>query len=462
MILAVIPILMSILLKYKYKQINYIFILLISIGVMQGLCENIAFVTGANGVKWGPIKALIIIALFLIVTLNKSSLKTRLSNSFLLWSASVTSLYLIIAWHVFEAINNGQSINVFNVIQNYSLLNMIMALVVFFSYKEHITNLVVEMLVDIGKYVSIFAILQWILFKYYENNLLVAIASRGFGRLNAGEGGGIRVFSVFANHYGLSSFLTIITVLYVTRALYLSQNLKFMTLLLLVVAHVLTFNLTGIFLTFVGCFISYLINIYSCKKSVNYLIKTIKIASFVTCIVLIILMSFSDFRQRLYGITDYSEVSSGAGNSLFVRNQFIHNGINLFVSNLNGVGLSLTDTSQNTYDDLGFVRTGIVDNFSADAWFLWLIVQIGIFPGLLLLFVYIHPFLIGLLNLKTNSISAKWQICAFLSLLFIILLGSISNSEILNYPPSNILNWCAIGAIFAIASKNKILFKTAL
>lgn len=455
MSLIAIPFLLSFFLKYKYRQISYIFILLISIGVMQGLCENIALITGVDNIQWGTIKALLIVSMFLLLLFDKSNFKKKLPFCLLVWSACFVCFSLIITWHVFEATNNNYSINVFNVIQNFSLLNMLMVYVVFFSYKEKLVNPVVDMLIAIGKIVSVFAILQWIAFKYFVNSILLAIVElRGFNRLDGDDGGGIRVFSFFSTHYGLSAFLIIITVLYVARSLFCNRGINYFTLLLLIVAHILTFNLTGILLTFCGCIFTYFIYIYSCRRSFNYIFKTMKMAALVIVIVVFTLTLISDFRQRIYGISNQTETSSGAGYSLYLRNQFIHTEFNLLAANPLGIGLSLTDIAKENSIDLGYVRTGIInDVFSSDAWFLWLIVQVGLLSGLILLSIYIIPLVIGLLNFKSRTMSERWQICAFSSLLLVIFVGCMSNSPILTYPPSNILIWCAVGAIFAIASR---------
>jgi len=341
--------------------------------------------------------------------------------------------------------------------QNYSLLNMLMVYVAYFKFKDHLADTVMNMLTDIGIFVSIIAIFQWLIFKIYENSILLTLASRAFGRLDEDSGGGIRVFSVFISHYGLSAFLCIVTILYATRSLYGSCKPNYFTIFLFAFAQLVTFNLTSIFLTFIGCLISYLSHMYSFNMSFKYLYKTLKRSFFLLILFSSTFLIFKDFRTRISGIVNYSETSTGAGNSLYLRNQFIINQLQLLSSNLNGIGLSLTDTSKDSYSDNGYVRTGITaDFFTADAWFLWLIVQIGLFFGLLLLYVFFSPLFIAIFLLISRTRSNTWPVCASMSLLFIVLLGCMSNSSILNYPPSNVIIWCTVGVIFANVSRNKV------
>lgn len=453
MIVNMLPFLLSFYLKYHYRKIGYLFVLLVSIGVTQGICEHVAMITGSDGVQWGAIKVLVILGMFCSTIANVHNMKRMLANRLLIWTSLFVLLCLAIAWHVVSAVSAGNAINVFNVLQNFSLLNMLMVYVAYFAYRSEYANSIVDMLVFLGRLTSYVAVAQWLLFKYFENNVVVMEIAKNFGRLNADDGEKIRIFSVFQNSYGLSAFLMLVTVLYFNKLLAEKRNINNLTLYLFVSAHALTYNLTGMGLTFLGCLFAYVMQMSSGVLAVKYAGKVaIRLAAAIF-VVSLLLFSFGEFRQRITGIFDYSETSSGAGNSLYLRNKFIHTGLDTLAENITGIGLTLTDTSKPGYEDQGYVRSGIIDDFSADAYFLWLFVQVGLFWGVLLVAIYIYPFVSGVRVGKIAVGAEKWQCCAVASLLFVVLAGSMSNSMILTYPPANILIWCAVGAVFAMPTK---------
>ncbi len=449
MSLILIPIATGLWLKYKFREINLILIALISIGITQGLCGNIAFISGIVDFNWGAIKGLLLVILFIVTMGRFKNLKLKLPISFVAWSIIFALLYLVVLGHIFEAINNGSAINAFNVLQNFALVNMLMVFVAFFGYEEKQAVSVVDSLIYLGKPISLFAIFQWVAFKYYEIDVSLMMAAKGFGSMNSDDGEALRVFSTFDTHYGLSAFLTLITVLYVSRSFYKPEKFSFGMLGLFVIAHSLTFNLTGLFLTVSGCVFS--VVLYKQKNKLRLSKPIISRIIVFSLIVFSLALLNPTFKQRILGIADYSETSSGAGNSLYLRNVFIRNALDILASNPNGVGLSLTDTSTENYEDLGYVRTGVINRpISADSWFLWLTLQIGLFFIVILALIYLTPFTVGLLSFKTIVPSLQWQACACTSAVLVVLLGLISNSPILNYPPSNIFIWWLVGTLFAI------------
>lgn len=450
MALLLIPIATALWLKFKYRETNLVLIALISVGVMQGLCSNIAYNMGIDDLNWGQLKGALLIILFALVVLKIQNLDKKLPALFLIWSLIYLLFSLVIMLHILEAKDDNQTINTFNVVQNFPIINMLMVFISFFSYQKKVAAQVVDLIIELGKPISIIAILQWIIYKYFEIDTSLMMAARQFGTLNADDGAAIRVFSVFYTHYGLSAYLTLVTVLYVSRSLFKPAEFSVPSLGLFVVAHLLTFNLTGLVLTIGGCLFSMYIFMQNNNRLLLSKRTLIRVGAFGAFGVLLILLN-PTLQQRITGIADYSDTSSGAGNSLYQRNIFIGNAIDVLSTSPNGLGLSLTDTSMDNYVDQGFARSGVINQqISADAWFLWLVLQIGLLYGGLMLLIYVVPLLRGLLALSTTEPAYQWQICAFTSILFVILLGALSNSTILNYPPSNIILWWSVGALFAI------------
>jgi hypothetical protein len=450
--LVFVPIAFACWLKYKYRQINFLFILLFAVGITQGLCENIAFFAlGEPGLSWGLFKGAVIAVALVGTIINPETFKRPLSRSFLVWSAIYGFLLIALIGHVFEAINNGQTINSINVFQNFGAINMLMVYIVFFNYNEKLVDVVIEMISRTGMVVSVIAIFQWIAFRYYEIDTRLLMAAKDFGSIYSDDGEALRVFSVFSTHYGLSAFLTLVTILHFSRWLFNRQSVSAWPLLLFVVAHTLTFNLTGIFLTASGCGFALLLLLRrkTFRLSVSRLATLILASGFVV----IIIMFNETFSTRLAGVVDYSATSSGAGYSLYERMIFLRNAFGLLLANPFGIGLSLTDVSLSDYNDLGYVRIGLPDvAISADAYFVWLILQIGIALGIGMLLLYCVPLGRGIALAKATDANLGFHGAAFSSIIFVILLGALSNSSVLTYPPSNILFWCAVGALFAMRS----------
>jgi hypothetical protein len=453
MSLIFIPLCFFVWMALKFKGINLIFLGLICIGVTQGLCSNIAYFMVIEDLSWGLIKSALLAVLFLLSLLYIYKNNNLLPTSFMVWLSIYIFFSIFILFLIFE-VNDINDINIANVLQNFSLINMFIVIFTLFISNEKVDTLIIDFLIFLGKFISVISIFQWIFFTYYNVDVNDFLASKSFNILYDGV---LRASGPFYNHYGLSAFLSIIIILYITKSIYYKKYFSYFTFILFVTAILLTFNLTGILLACIGC-------IFSIIMCIKY--DEIKITPFnIFKLILIFLISILIFiitpgiKDRIFSVLDYSESTVGAGNSLNIRNIYIKNSIDILIDSPNGIGLSLTDTSRDEYEDMGYVRSGsLKDPISADAWFLWLAVQIGIFFSFILFLLYAIPFFYGFQISRKISNHLQWKIIAFTSTLFIILVGSFSNSAILNYPPSNIIIWWEVGVILSYF-KNGIKFK---
>ena len=453
MSLIFIPLSFFMWMAWKFRGINLIFLGLICIGVTQGLCSNIAYFMGIEDLRWGLIKSALLAVLFLMSLLYFCKNNNFLPTSFIVWLLIYIFFSIFVLFLVFE-VNDINDINIANVLQNFSLINMLIVIFTLFSSNEKVDALIIDLLIFLGKFISVISIFQWVFFTYFSINVNDVLASKSFNILYDGI---LRASGTFYNHYGLSAFLSIIIILYITKSIYYKKYFSYSTFILFVTAISLTFNLTGVLLACIGCFFS----IIMCIKYDKIIISPINIFKLLSIFLILIVISVvtPGIKDRIFSILDYSESTVGAGNSLNIRNAYIKNSIDILVDSPNGIGLSLTDTSKDQYEDMGYVRSGSLKyDISADAWFLWLAVQIGIFFSFILFLLYVIPFFYGFQIARKISNDLQWKIIAFTSTLFIILVGSFSNSAILNYPPSNIIIWWEVGVILSYF-KNGIKFK---
>lgn len=442
--LILIPFACFIWLRLKFKGINPVFIGLICIGITQGLCSNLAYLMMLEDFGWGIVKSVLIGILFLISLIYIFKNKKSLPTVFKFWISVYIFFVMFIVLLIIEA-KNIEDINVANVLQNFSLVNMLVVIFALFNASERIENLTIDLLILLGKVVSVIAIIQWILFTYYSVNVNDVLASKSFNILYDGI---LRASGTFYNHYGLSAFLSVVIILYVTKSIYHKKYFSYYTFILFNTAILITFNLTALLLTIIGCIFSGCI--YIRRNSIRLsLIGIVNLFIFIFIFILILIIT-PGIKDRILSTLDYSESTVGAGNSLYIRNEYIKNGLDILMDSPNGIGLSLTDTSKEEYEDMGYVRSGFMKyDISADAWFLWLAVQIGIFFSFILSLLYAIPFFYGIKISQKIPSHLQWRLTAFTSTLFIILIGSFSNSAILNYPPSNIIIWWEVGVILS-------------
>jgi O-antigen ligase len=117
-----------------------------------------------------------------------------------------------------------------------------------------------------------------------------------------------------------------------------------------------------------------------------------------------------------------------------------------------GWGLALKQINKADSELNGFSRGDYFAQnnigFSADAWFLWLIVQFGI-PGFLLyIATLVVPLSSGYRTLRRTADSQEKRLNAGLVAYFVtVIVGGISNSPTLVYSPSNLILWACAGLL---------------
>jgi hypothetical protein len=101
--------------------------------------------------------------------------------------------------------------------------------------------------------------------------------------------------------------------------------------------------------------------------------------------------------------------------------------------------------------------------FSGDAWFLWLVVQLGLLFGILYLLLFLIPIVYGWKmknRIQDNSLRIVFN--GILALLIVTFIGGISNSPVLVFPPTNLFFWAAVGLLFKIPSWDHAMVKAHL
>lgn len=271
---------------------------------------------------------------------------------------------------------------------------------------------------------------------------------------------GLRAFSFFDTHHAFSGFLVLSILALQIQQLRgrVKRSFYWLGMAIMWAGMAVTFNLTNLltclltlaFFTILqrGGRLTSLLRIVSSKRFWQISVSTF-------FIVLITIAAYAPLRNRLVGIFDIRQGSASAGGSFAYRLEGMVSGIQAIVDYPLGFGLFLNSTygAQTTTDLNRYARVnGYFTNrgifFSADNWFQWLMVQIGL-PGFAL---YAALFLLPIWwgwRWRNRIRSRDWRIIAHgcLALLIVVFIAGISNSPILAFPPANLLFWAMVGIL---------------
>jgi hypothetical protein len=451
-----------------------IFLLLFIVGFFQGFIDKlkIIFPFLPPNTLWGPLKYFLM-SLLLLKYISKIFVenKTSLNSGMRLWLGIWLLNLVVFSFLIAEAIITEPRYRPIGAIQTFGIGNMLLCIMVYFDSNQRQVFSALKIFVWFGVLAALFGILQRLLgppfltalgFDLFDSNAFAFLGSANMETNHLDVEKGFRAFSFFASHHAFSAFLILSTLsLQILRLQNkITSGLYFLILSIFLGGFIVTFNLTNL----ISCILILIIAaILQYAKKLKSLFKVFLRKSVLRNIVILILVSactiifIEPLRDRVAGIFEVSENNAGAGGSMYHRLEFISSGLNALSEHPLGLGLNLQQISDSKSILSGFARHNfIAENnlpFSADSWFLWLLVQLGLPLGILYFLLFIIPLIVGW---KSRNIikNKNLEIIShgILALLFVTFLGGISNSPILVFPPCNLFVWAAVGLLLKIPS----------
>lgn len=454
-------------------ELNALFLGLVAVGFFQSFSDSLrsifSFLPPPS--LWGPLKFGIILLMLGICFLRwLFGKEIRLNKGMLTWSVIWFINWLILVLLFSEGIFLNTHISPLKTIQSFGMGNMIMVLVVYLFARPSSLFAFLKVLVWAGIAAALFGITQSLLGpQFLAAHGIDVYSPTRFSFLDSvnPESGhhdftnGFRAFSFFSSHHAFSAFLVFsivaLHILYKTRKV--NRIFYFISSLCMWSGMAITYNLTNIFTCiFILLLTEYFQSIQNYKISFQFIFKRKFWRNLISIVMLciIVISPFESVRNRFLGIFDYSPISAGAGGSLFSRTIFIKNGLDALAENPMGLGLYHGYNKAGTGAP-GYTRENFFEEndlvFSADAYFLWLLVQIGL-PCFLLYFLLMAYPVFWALKERRRLRDSHLRITFFslLSITMVTILMGVSNSPILVFPPSNLLIWSAIGIMLKIPS----------
>jgi hypothetical protein len=178
---------------------------------------------------------------------------------------------------------------------------------------------------------------------------------------------------------------------------------------------------------------------------------------------MIAIITIPPLRDRVTGIFD---VHQATGSSLYYRQQGLAAGVQAVIDYPFGFGLLLNSFNDPIPGLTGYARvTGYFEEhnafFSADTWFPWLMVQIGVLGFSLYAALLFLPVLWGWRQSpKIRDPGLRVLMNGVTALMAGVFVAGVSNSPLLIFVPSNLLIWAAVGALIKTPSWDAELWKT--
>jgi hypothetical protein len=394
----------------------------------------------------------------------------KLNIAMRLWLAMWFFFWVIVVFLMVEAYLADGRYRPIGTIQQFGIINMFLAVLVYLRTKPTQIDRWLKMLIWAGIVAASFGIIQRVLGPARLSMLGISsdvlLSSMAFLPANNPETGfldleqGLRVFSFFDTHHAFSGFLVLsILALQIQRLRgRVKRSFYWLSMAIMWAGMAVTFNLTNLLtclltlaiLTILqrgGQFTS-LLRIASSKR-----FWQISISIFF--IVLITITTYTPLRNRLVGIFDIRQGSASAGGSFAYRLEGLVSGVQAIVDYPLGFGLYLNTTyggqsnpELNHYArvDGYFTSRGVF--FSGDNWFQWLMVQIGLPSFALYAALFMVPIWWGW-RWRNRIRNRDWRIIAHgsLALTIVVFIAGISNSPILAFPPANLLFWAMVGIL---------------
>jgi hypothetical protein len=457
-----------------HRDFQAIFLALFIIAFFQGFIDKIRIIFPflPPSSLWGPLKYFLM-ALLLCRYLPKILIEMRLylNSGIRLWLVVWLLNWVIFIMLVIEAMIAEPKYKPIGALQNFGMANMFLGIMVYFDSRPRQVIRMLYVFVWFGVLAALFGIIQRALgpsilsalgFDLFAPNSFAFLNSTNMETQHRDIENGLRAFSFFASHHAFSAFLIFSTLsLQIVRLQNRISSLLYMVILcILFGGFIVTFNLTNLFscilILLLFAFLQHTQKLsafyrFFLKKSVwrNFMVFTI--------IGICTLALLEPLRNRFVGIFDIGAHNPGAGGSLYSRMEYVSNGLEALAENPLGLGFTLQQISDPLSSLKGYARENYFEehnlSFSGDSFFLWLLVQLGLIFGAAYFLLFLVPIIYGW-RLK-NAIQDKNLRIIFhgiLALLIITVIGGISNSPILVFPPSNLFIWAAVGLLFKIPS----------
>jgi hypothetical protein len=455
----------------KEKDFEFVFILLYVIGLFQGIIDKVVAISSVlpTSTIWGPLKYSLLLLMIGGTSLRLIRKKRFIINTGMkIWIGVFVLTWGMFAALMIEARSAEPRFLPTNTLQNYGIVNMLMCVIVYLNVKQTHINTFLKILTWSGIVAALVGVVQIILgpvrLVSMGINVLDANSFASLAADDVGEGfvNLLRTFSFFASHHGFSAFLIIaimgLQVLRFSRNVTKRSSVIGMTIMWIGMAT--TFNLTNILF----CTMTLMLFVYLHYTNATLALQRIflrktfwKTILLILVILPIVLATVEPVRKRVFGAFDFREGAQSAGGSLYLRHIYISNGIQALMNHPLGLGLNLSVINNSKYDMKGYSRGDYFSEqnlgFSADCWFLWLFVQLGVFGFLLYILCFLIPIIWGW-SQREKIANAESMILFYglLSLLVFTIIAGISNSPTLVYSPSNLLIWAAAGLLMKVPS----------
>jgi hypothetical protein len=449
------------------RDFEVLFLLLFAIGYFQGIISILASERIPASI-WGWSKyallGLIMVGYILRVLSGKPIKMNRLMRTWLiLWILNCMMFGVL----MLEAYHADSRYSFIATIQTFGIGNMILAVEVYLLATPVQTCRFLKLLMWSGVAAALFGIVQ---------RLLGAERLAAFG-LNVSGGffflstenldtnfldlaNGFRPFSFFDSHHGFSAFLILaivaLQIIRLRKEINRIQYWIWMTVLWAGMA--VTFNLTNLL---TGALILIIFGILEYSQRVKSAMRIFlskrfwKSVTIIAIASMIAVITIPQFRDRITGIFD---VHQAAGSSLYYRQQGFAAGVQAVIDYPFGFGLLLNSFNDPIPGLTGYARvTGYFEEhnifFSADTWFQWLMVQIGILGFCLYAALLFLPVFWGWRQSpKIRDPQLRVLMNGVTALMTGVFVAGISNSPLLIFAPSNLLIWAAAGMLMKIPS----------
>jgi hypothetical protein len=463
------------------RDFQIIFLLLFFISFFQGFIDKLKVILPMLPPSsiWGPMKyGLMALLLCRYLPEILVEMKLRINSGMRLWLGIWFVNLLIFIILIAEAKIAEPKYKPIGALQTFGIGNMFLAFMVYFDSKPRQVETMIKVFAWFGVLAAIFGIIQRLLgpvllfamgFDLYDPNSFVFLNSDNMETRHMDIEKGLRAFSFFASHHAFSAFLIFSTLC--LQILRLQKKIGAVPYIAMITIYFggffVTFNLTNLMACITILFLFSLLHHAKRLKVLFRLFvnKSVWRNGIIILTVSVCAVSFIEpLRNRFEGIFDVSDQNSGAGGSLYFRMQFISNGLEAIVEHPLGLGLVLQQISNAQSSLRGYARHNFFEEhglgFTGDAWFLYLLVQLGIVCGVVYFLLFLVPIFYGW-RLKNAIHDDNLQIVfkAVLALVTVTFIGGISNSPVLVFPPANLFIWAAVGLLFKIPSWDRELAK---
>lgn len=413
-------------------QLSYYFI--ICFAVVFPLLERYY----QSPIDFGMIKVFLLTILFSIYIFSVLIGKTyKVHRSiwyfFLIYSLFLVGfLYMLISDIADDKVSAFESLMVFMMYAYYPVI-------VFFAYNEFKRTKAIENMLNLVLYLAIFmsvvGFFQWFVGPVFLASTGMEIIREGYGGQapmvntmvkNVEDIVHFRVFSTLNDHYAYAAFLllAVVSILYYIDMF--KKNRKYIVILALVLFSVIsTYSIAAL----IG--ISLLLIAFISKEPIleGRIVNKSIFRLFIFLILCFGIIILTGFEERLRSTLT---LSSG---TLLARSRFFSAGITGFLKNPFGYGFSIRELTK-----------GVA--ISADCFWLWALLQLGIIVFIPFSLLYIYPMLNLYFQLRHKKRISRGKlkiIYLFFSLLVVNTFFLNFANNLMSTGPSNLIFWSVVG-----------------